>query len=180
MCLPKLCKSSTTCASLTILLFPVVFPATHKVILVRTSVRVQCVQKEKARSDGRVTASYSRLNPASVDASPQCCPAPSMVAGPGPTLTDSGVGAHWQPAECSTVGKRRLRYRTQETERRSPISGRNVIKYSWGALQPTRMGSWSPCERFSSLTVHELIRSLIGLLLAVLVDAGRTECKTKF
>lgn len=142
----KLYESSSTCAfaSLTILLcFPVVFHAAHTVILVRTSVRVQSVRKEKDLWNVKVTTNYSRRIRASVDASPQRCPPPSMVAGPGPTLTGSGVGAHWWSLERSTVGKHRLWHTTQETERRSPISGRNAIKYSWGDTQPMRMCSWN-------------------------------------
>lgn len=73
---------------------------------------------------------------------------PSSVHGGGSgSDTDSGVGAHWRSAGRSTVRKHRLWYRTQETERRAPISGRNAIKYSWGTTQPVRMCSWECWER---------------------------------
>lgn len=47
---------------------------------------VRSTRKSSLR-DKKSRAKYSRLIPASVDASPQRCPPPSMVAGPGPTLT---------------------------------------------------------------------------------------------
>lgn len=99
-----------------------------------------------------------------LDASPQRCPPPSMVAAPGPTLTDwqtdYGVRAHWRSAARGTVGK--TSPLTQNTGNGEAPSNQRAERDEIFMRKPRNQcacvgGTPRECSKFSSFTVHELI-----------------------